>query len=427
MAFLKRSLRLILARAEAALDWSFGQRNNPLVNLGQLSWLLFLIIVASGVVLLVPVSHGYAGSVARGLHSYAGGALCVAVLLHLLREFSLDRMRAQRTFAWITGVMLLLFVSVGGITAASPLLLHIASPLVIIFLVWLHVQRRTRARVRPPMALAIATTTGLLALSFAWPDGGRQLASLGAFGSDAAWFVVVPVVMILSALPWLPPAEKSWLPVVSLNNCNGCGRCLEDCPFDAISMVPRTDGKPFELEASVHEDRCVSCGICAGSCPTSLPFRRTSAAIPGIELPDRTMADLREKTFDAANSFDDGQRVLVYACDHCGADALEETHARVVRLPCVGMLPPAFIDFALSRDLADGVMVAGCAENDCYYRLGDTWTNQRIDGERDPMLRQRVDRDRLETSWLPAASRKRRLRDLDDFTAWLEQLPRAAE
>jgi coenzyme F420-reducing hydrogenase delta subunit len=87
------------------------------------------------------------------------------------------------------------------------------------------------------------------------------------------------------------------------------------------------------------------------------------------------------------------------------------------------MLPPAFIDFALSRNLADGVMVAGCAEYDCYYRLGDAWTNQRIDGERDPLLRNRVDRRRLETSWLPAASKKRRLRDLDDFTAWLEQLP----
>jgi coenzyme F420-reducing hydrogenase delta subunit len=87
------------------------------------------------------------------------------------------------------------------------------------------------------------------------------------------------------------------------------------------------------------------------------------------------------------------------------------------------MLPPAFIDFALSRDLADGVMLSGCAEGDCYYRLGDVWTNQRIDGERDPYLRKRVDRDRLETSWLHAGSTKRRKQDLEDFTTWLDGLP----
>jgi coenzyme F420-reducing hydrogenase delta subunit len=92
-------------------------------------------------------------------------------------------------------------------------------------------------------------------------------------------------------------------------------------------------------------------------------------------------------------------------------------------MPCVGMLPPSFIDFALSRDFADGVMLAGCAEGDCYYRLGDDWTNQRIDGKRDPYLRKRVDRDRLETSWLPTGSSRRRKRDLQDFRTWLEGLP----
>jgi coenzyme F420-reducing hydrogenase delta subunit/NAD-dependent dihydropyrimidine dehydrogenase PreA subunit len=224
-------------------------------------------------------------------------------------------------------------------------------------------------------------------------------------------------------MPWLPPAKNALTPVVSLDNCNGCARCFDDCPFGAITMAPRSDGKTFSLEAVVDENHCVSCGICTGSCPTSTPFRRTSAIIPGIELPDHTVADLREKTLEASNSFGEGQRVVVYACNHCRADALEGSGAQVIRMPCVGMLPPAFIDFALSRDLADGVMLSGCAEGDCYYRLGDAWTNQRIAGERDPYLRKRVDRDRLKTSWLPIGSRKSRKKDLDAFTSWLEGLP----
>ena len=69
--------------------------------------------------------------------------------------------------------------------------------------------------------------------------------------------------------------------------------------------------------------------------------------------------------------------------------------AAVIRLPCVGMLPPSFVDFALSRRYADGVMISGCAEGDCHHRLGNEWTIERMARRRDPYLRQRVDTRRL--------------------------------
>jgi coenzyme F420-reducing hydrogenase delta subunit len=69
-------------------------------------------------------------------------------------------------------------------------------------------------------------------------------------------------------------------------------------------------------------------------------------------------------------------RVLVFACDRGNAELLsnEDDGTRVIKLPCVGMLPPSFVDFALSRRFAEGVMLAGCAENDCFHRLGNEWT-----------------------------------------------------
>ena len=36
MAFLKRLFRIMIARAEAVFDWTFGQRNNPLAELDGL-------------------------------------------------------------------------------------------------------------------------------------------------------------------------------------------------------------------------------------------------------------------------------------------------------------------------------------------------------------------------------------------------------
>jgi hypothetical protein len=71
----------------------------------------------------------------------------------------------------------------------------------------------------------------------------------------------------------------------------------------------------------------------------------------------------------------------------------------------MAQIPPSFIDFILSRDLADGVMLAGCAGSDCQYRLGQTWTEQRLGRQRDPRLRKRVDDRRVAMSWrLPWSS-----------------------
>ena len=188
-------------------------------------------------------------------------------------------------------------------------------------------------------------------------------------------------------------------------------------------MEPRSDGMAYATEAVVNDANCMSCGMCVGACPTATPFRRASAIVPGIELPDHPIAGLRERTMEASGRFESGPRVLVFTCNTANAAGLEDKGAQVISIPCVAMLPPAFIDFALSRDLTDGVMLAGCAEGDCFYRLGDDWTRQRVAGERDPYLRKRVDRERLHLSWLPQGSARRREREFADFTATLGKLP----
>ena len=38
------------------------------------------------------------------------------------------------------------------------------------------------------------------------------------------------------------------------------------------------------VEAVVNDALCVACGICAGACPTSTPFRRRAALTPGIDF-----------------------------------------------------------------------------------------------------------------------------------------------
>ena len=79
-----------------------------------------------------------------------------------------------------------------------------------------------------------------------------------------------------SLLPWLSRAARAPRPVaavVDLANCNGCARCFADCPYAAVTMQPRTDGKHLPRQAVVDPDLCAGCGICAGACPSSTPFR----------------------------------------------------------------------------------------------------------------------------------------------------------
>ena len=47
--------------------------------------------------------------------------------------------------------------------------------------------------------------------------------------------------------------------------CRGCGKCVEACPYSAVSLVEREDGK---TAAFVQEALCKGCGACSVACPT---------------------------------------------------------------------------------------------------------------------------------------------------------------
>ena len=96
-------------------------------------------------------------------------------------------------------------------------------------------------------------------------------------------------------------------------NCNGCERCFADCPYAAIAMAPHPNGR--SRIAVVDEDRCAACGICAGACPSSTPFRSVERLASGIDLPWLTIGSLRDE-FDTtlARSVGSGAPLAVFSC-----------------------------------------------------------------------------------------------------------------
>jgi len=502
VALIKHALLRLFAKVETTFEFAFGQRQNPFTWLGAFGWYFYWITAATGIYLYIFFDTGvvdayssvqsitteqwYAGGVMRSLHRYASDALVVVIFLHILREFSLDRLRGKHFFAWLTGVPLLAFIYVCGISGywlvwdklaqyialatsewldalpffAEPIAnnflnnttlggrfftlmvyIHIFGPLFLLLLMWIHVQRHSSPRVNLPRPLALGTLGILVGLSLVYPAVSQAPANLDSVPAtvNLDWFYlagyplldVVPggrlwlyagaIFIILGLLPWMPPATKTPEARVDLDNCNGCARCFDDCPFGAITMVPRSDGRAYDFEPLVSAANCTSCGICAGSCPTSTPFRRAGPIAPGIELPHRSIAALRGQLTEPWPAGVRGPRVLVFSCDHSDADRLADETVRVIKLPCAGMLPPSFVDFALARHHADGVMIAGCAENDCFHRSGGEWTAQRMIRQRDPRLRQRVPMERVELAWLPALAHRRRLQRLRDFVGRLNE------
>ncbi len=294
----------------------------------------------------------------------------------------------------------------------------IGLPLFLIFAIWAHVMRISNPNINPPKPLMIGSTIALVVLSLVKPalsQGKAQLNSVtDKIGLDWfylhfypladvwepawIWALLVAISSALVAVPMIYRREKLQPSKVDLEYCNGCSRCASDCPFSAITMVPRSDGLPYAREAQVNTDQCVSCGICVGACPTATPFRMRSNFSPGIDLPDRKAVDLRQQLHQRADALKTTPVIVVFQCDNAPAMALEKDCISV-SVRCMGALPPPFIDYALNRIKAQGVFLLGCAGGDCKHRLGTQWCESRLARERDPMLRQRVNRQRIAISW----------------------------
>jgi coenzyme F420-reducing hydrogenase delta subunit len=78
-------------------------------------------------------------------------------------------------------------------------------------------------------------------------------------------------------------------------------------------------------------------------------------------------------------------------------------------LICAGQLPPSFVEYAL-RAGADGVLISGCREGDCAFRLGNRWTAERLRAQRAPRLRSAVPAERVRVAWAGRGA-ERSLRD----------------
>lgn len=292
------------------------------------------------------------------------------------------------------------------------LFLHILLPIGVGVILWLHVSRIARAPLMPPRGLTWGATGLLLLFSIAWPIAMSEQAVVSRLPGDVpfdvfysfwvplsravpawvGWGIIGLFSFTLLMIPrWTrPPTGRRPEPsVVNNRYCTECYQCSIDCPYEAISMVPRDDGR-FDFVALVDPALCVSCGICAGSCKPM-----------GVGPPGRTgrdqLAEAREFLRDRAPG---STAVVVMACTRSADWTAARTKILelegVVEYPvsCSGSVHTSTVEL-LVRAGVGGVLVASCPPRDCWNREGVTWLHARVEDRREAELMPRVDRRRV--------------------------------
>jgi len=65
-----------------------------------------------------------------------------------------------------------------------------------------------------------------------------------------------------------PVHTTNYLPAVDETACNGCGKCVNVCPVEAMGLVSANQPhRPGHKKARLNEDICLGCGVCVRTCP----------------------------------------------------------------------------------------------------------------------------------------------------------------
>ncbi len=66
-----------------------------------------------------------------------------------------------------------------------------------------------------------------------------------------------------------PVHTSNFIPQINNEECNGCGKCVNVCPVEAMSVVSANDPThPRKRKARLDEKICLGCGVCVRNCST---------------------------------------------------------------------------------------------------------------------------------------------------------------
>jgi NAD(P)H-flavin reductase/quinol-cytochrome oxidoreductase complex cytochrome b subunit/ferredoxin len=341
MTVFQSALQWLFMRVEALFNRAFGDRINPLYHLGSITFFLFWIVGGTGLYLYAffetgvsgaydsveALTHGqwWLGGIMRSVHRYASDAMVLTMMLHMLRYFAFNLFHGFRWFSWVTGVALIWLVYASGVNGymlpwdalaqyvtvtsfewldwlppfSGTLMrnfvyadsvsdrffsllsfLHIGLPLVVLLLMWIHVQRVPKARTTPPRAITIGLGLTFLAMALVAPvhsqGGAADLAKavmevrldwfllalyplLSEWPLGRVWALVMGITLVMLLLPLWPQKGRKG---VGTLHATVRGEGTSAAEFTLRPGETLLDAGLREGLALPYECRNGACGLC---------------------------------------------------------------------------------------------------------------------------------------------------------------------
>ena len=286
---------------------------------------------------------------------------------------------------------------------------HMLLPLGLALGLAIHLLRISRVKLLPSWKQGACLTFGLLAAAIMYPAPLDSVAAMAekaeSFTVDAwylsplalslrmksagLWVALGGAVTLSALVPWIfgrKRKRESYQALVEEPHCHSCSQCSQDCPYDAISLVPRTDGKPFPSVAWVNPARCVGCGVCGGSCDTG------GVGISWFE----TKAEERRilQSVETARGKGGGSWVAFVSAEVDGSlgrfrQAAWESRLEgyeIFAVPTASWVRSSLVEKLLKRG-SEGVLVVRDGRAESPSRDGGRWVEDRLEGKREPVFR----------------------------------------
>jgi heterodisulfide reductase subunit A len=182
--------------------------------------------------------------------------------------------------------------------------------------------------------------------------------------------------------------------VINAEQCKSCGRCVEVCPYNAITVDTKK-----KTPAVVTTAACAGCGTCAAECPFG-----------AISMNHYTDGQITGQ-IDAMLKDNPQDKVLVFACNWCsyaGADFAGVSrvqyppNVRLIRTMCSGRVDEKFVWRGFEKG-AKVILVSGCHIGDCHYINANHWTEKRVEKMHKKMEKLGLRPERLQLAWVSAA------------------------
>lgn len=249
----------LLVFIQEQLNKIFTPLLNPMYYLGAINFFLFWILLVTGLYLVffyrfapqaaypsveyITVGQKYYGGIIRSVHRYAADGMVITILIHIFQVFFSDRFRRARWVAWVSGIVILPWLWLTGVSGYflvwdqtaqiialyfTPLLdvfnvtvnplsrnfmaaealtitlffivifVHYVLPVWLMILGWIHCMRTSRPVITPPKPVAITLMVSLILLSIAKPAVSNPPADLSRFVGEINidWFFLFPFTLM---------------------------------------------------------------------------------------------------------------------------------------------------------------------------------------------------------------------------------------